>query len=399
MDRLRVLTAGESHGPQLTAIVEGCPAGLAVSAAEIDAQLARRQKGYGRGERQSIEQDRVEIVGGVRHGRTTGAPIALVVRNRDAANWGDVLSAETPSAATHLGAGGPTDFGAGAKPVTIPRPGHADLGGALLYDHADIRDVIERASARETAVRVACGAVARRLLAEVGCAVGSHVVSVGEVDAKVALTEELLPHTDEDPVRCLDPEAAARMRAAIDAAAEAGDTAGGVIEVIAFGFPAGVGSYVQGDRRLSSRLVQAVMSVPAMKGVEVGLGFAAARLPGSRVHDPLAWDADRGYYRLSNHAGGVEGGISTGEAIVLRVAMKPISTLRSPLGTVELDTHKPLESRYERADVCAVPAAGIVLEAVVALALADALLGRFGGVTVGDLVGAVEAFAARCARR
>ncbi len=406
MDRLRVLTAGESHGPQLTAIVEGCPAGLAVSAAEIDAQLARRQKGYGRGERQSIEQDRVEIVGGVRHGRTTGAPIALVVRNRDAANWGDVLSAgapgegvEGPAATTGLRAGGPTDFGAGAKPVTIPRPGHADLGGALLYDHADIRDVIERASARETAVRVACGAVARRLLAEVGCAVGSHVVSVGEVDGKVALTEGLLPHTDDDPVRCLDPEAAARMRAAIDAAAEAGDTAGGVIEVIAFGFPAGVGSYVQGDRRLSSRLAQAVMSVPAMKGVEVGLGFAGARLPGSLVHDPLAWDADRGYYRLSNHAGGVEGGISTGEAIVLRVAMKPISTLRSPLGTVELDTHKPLESRYERADVCAVPAAGIVLEAVVALALADALLGRFGGATVGDLVGAVEAFAARCARR
>ncbi len=405
MDRLRWLTAGESHGPQLTAILEGCPAGLAVSAAEIDAQLARRQKGYGRGERQSIEQDRVEIVGGVRHGRTTGAPIALVVRNRDAANWGDVLSAEMPGEGDEApGEGGAapdaaTDFGAGAKPVTIPRPGHADLGGALLYDHADIRDVIERASARETAARVACGAVARRLLAEVGCAVGSHVVSVGEVDSKATLTEELLPRTDDDPVRCLDPEAAARMRAAIDAAAEAGDTAGGVIEVVAFGYPPGVGSYVQGDRRLSSRLAQAVLSVPAMKGVEVGLGFAAARLPGSRVHDPLAWDEDRGYHRLSNHAGGVEGGISTGEPIVLRVAMKPISTLRSPLGTVELGTHEPLESRYERADVCAVPAAGIVLEAVVALALADALLERFGGATVGDLVGAVEAFAARCARR
>ena len=398
MDRLRWLTAGESHGPQLTAILEGCPAGLAVSAAEIDAQLARRQKGYGRGERQSIEQDRVEIVGGVRHGRTTGAPIALVVRNRDAANWGDVLSAEMPGEGAEA-PGAATDFGAGAKPVTIPRPGHADLGGALLYDHADIRDVIERASARETAARVACGAVARRLLAEVGCAVGSHVVSVGEVDSKAALTEELLAHTDDDPVRCLDPEAATRMRAAIDAAAEAGDTTGGVIEVVAFGYPPGVGSYVQGDRRLSSRLAQAVLSVPAMKGVEVGLGFAAARLPGSRVHDPLAWDEDRGYHRLSNHAGGVEGGISTGEPVVLRAAMKPISTLRSPLGTVELGTHEPLESRYERADVCAVPAAGIVLEAVVALALADALLERFGGATVGDLVGAVEAFAARCARR
>lgn len=410
MDRLRWLTAGESHGPQLTAILEGCPAGLAVSAAEIDVQLARRQKGYGRGERQSIEQDRVEIVGGVRHGRTTGAPVALVVRNRDAANWGDVLSAGAPTEAENgssedageAGAGvsgAPADFGAGAKPVTVPRPGHADLGGALLYDHGDIRDVIERASARETAARVACGAVARRLLAEVGCAIGSHVVAIGEVDSGATLTEELLSRTDDDPVRCLDPAAAARMRAAIDAAAAAGDTAGGVVEVTAFGFPPGVGSYVQGDRRLSSRLAEAALSVPAMKGVEIGLGFAVARVPGSRAHDPLAWDEGRGYHRLSNHAGGVEGGISTGEPIVLRVAMKPISTLRTPLATVELGTHEALESRYERADVCAVPAAGIVLEAVVALALADALLERFGGATVGDVIEAVTAFTTRCARR
>jgi len=389
MDKLRWLTAGESHGPQLTAILEGCPAGLAVSTAEIDAQLTRRQKGYGRGERQSIEQDRVEIVGGVRHGRTTGAPIALVVRNRDAVNWGDALSAEAPADVAD----------AGAEPVTVPRPGHADLGGALLYDLADIRDVIERGSARETAARVACGAVARRLLAEVGCTVGSHVVAVGEVDADATLTEELLPHVDDDAVRCLDPEAAARMRAAIDTAAAAGDTAGGVVEVVAFGFPPGVGSYVQGDRRLSSRLAQATLSVPAMKGVEVGLGFAAARLPGSRVHDPLAWGESSGYHRLSNHAGGVEGGISTGEPVVLRVAMKPISTLRSPLATVELGTHRAVESRYERADVCAVPAAGVVLEAVVALVLADALLERFGGATVTDLVDAVTAFKTRCARR
>ena len=432
MDRLRWLTAGESHGPQLTAILEGCPAGLSVSSADIDAQLARRQKGYGRGERQSIEQDRVEIVGGVRHGRTTGAPIALVVRNRDAANWGDVLAADAPETAqrgpqkaagpplrvsTHpeasdgletdyeavapgvAGTASSTDFGAGAHAVTVPRPGHADLGGALLYDHADIRDVIERASARETAARVACGAVARRLLAETGCALGSHVVAIGEVRSSAPLTEALLPHTDDDPVRCLDPEAAARMRSTIDAAAAAGDTAGGVVEVVVFGFPAGVGSYVQGDRRLSSRLAQAVMSVPAIKGVEVGLGFAAARLPGSQVHDRLAWDEARGYHRLSNHAGGVEGGISTGEPIVLRIAMKPISTLRNPLGTVELGSHLARESRYERADVCAVPAAGIVLEAVVALALADALVERFGGATVADLTGAIEAFRARCARR
>jgi chorismate synthase len=412
MDRLRWLTAGESHGPQLTAILEGCPAGLAVLAADIDAQLARRQKGYGRGERQSIEQDRVEIVGGVRHGRTTGAPVALVIRNRDAANWGDVLAPEAPAGETVAAPGGegaaapagespqaPGDFGAGARPVTIPRPGHADLGGALLYDHADIRDVIERASARETAARVALGAVARRLLSEVGCSVGSHVVSVGEVRSTATLDEKSLPRTDDDPVRCLDAEAAARMRAAIDAAAAAGDTAGGVVEVVAFGFPAGVGSYVHGDRRLPARLAQAALSVPAMKGVEIGLGFAAASRPGSRVHDAIAWDEARGYHRSTNNSGGIEGGISTGAPIVLRVAMKPISTLRSPLGTVELGTHRALESRYERADVCAVPAAGIVLEAVVALALADALLERFGGATVADLVAAVAAFRERCAGR
>jgi chorismate synthase len=303
-----------------------------------------------------------------------------------------------------------TDFGAGARSVTVPRPGHADLGGALLYDHADIRDVIERASARETAARVACGALARRLLAEVGCRVGSHVVRVGEVESaatvtgadlepRTSLTETDLERTDDDPVRCLDAEAAARMREAIDAAAAAGDTLGGVIEVIAFGYPPGVGSYVQGDRRLSSRLAQAALSVPAMKGVEVGMGFAAARLPGSRVHDALAWDERRGYCRETNRAGGVEGGISTGEPIVVRVAMKPISTLKNPLPTVELGTHRATASRYERADVCAVPAAGIVLEAVVALALADALLERFGGATVADVVAAVDAFRARCARR
>jgi len=399
-----MLTAGESHGPQLTAILDGCPAGLAVSRADIDAQLARRQKGYGRGPRQAIEQDRVEIVGGVRHGRTTGAPVALVIRNRDAANWGDVLTADAPSApggaeGASAGTVESADVGAGARPVTVPRPGHADLGGALLYDHTDIRDVIERASARETAARVACGAVARRLLAEVGCVVGSHVVAIGEVESGATLTAADLERTDDDPVRCLDAEAAAPMRAAIDAAAAAGDTLGGVVEVVAFGFPPGVGSYVQGDRRLSARLAEAVFTVPAMKGVEVGMGFAAARLPGSRVHDAIAWDERRGYHRTSDRAGGVEGGISTGEPIVLRAAMKPIATLRNALQTVELGTHRATESRYERADVCAVPAAGIVLEAVVSLALADALLERFGGATVADVAAAVEAFKARCAGR
>ncbi len=375
---------------------------LTVAREAIDAQLARRQKGYGRGERQSIEKDTVEIVGGVRHGYTTGAPIALVIRNRDAANWGDVLAPDAPPAGGSVAAPSGTpahDFGAGAGRVAIPRPGHADLGGALLYDHEDIRDVIERASARETAARVACGTVARELLAAVGCRIGSHVVAIGEVASSATLSEAGLAHTDDDPVRCLDPEAAAAMRARIDAAAAAGDTVGGVVEVAVFGFPPGVGSYIQGDQRLGSRLAAAVLSVPAMRGVEIGLGFHAARLPGSQAHDPITWDAAQGYSRISNKAGGIEGGISTGAPIVLRAAMKPISTLRRPLATVELGTHEAVESRYERADVCAVPAAGIVLEAVIALTLADALMDRFGGATVADVIGAIEAFRARVGDR
>jgi chorismate synthase len=388
MSVLRYLTAGESHGPGLTSILEGCPAGLTLDAATIDAQLRRRQNGYGRGERQSIEQDSARIVGGVRHGRTTGAPIALFVANRDAANWGDTLAVEVPVA------------GAGAvEPVIVPRPGHADLGGALLYGLDDIRDVIERASARETASRVAVGTVARLLLAELGCVVTSHVVAIGGERCEAVMSPDDIDRAEADPVRCLDPEAALRMRGAIDAAEAAGDTLGGVIEILVFGFPPGVGSYVHGDRRLQSRLAAAVMSVPAMKGLELGLGFAAAALPGSRVHDQIGHEPGRGYVRAGNNAGGIEGGISTGESIVLRAAMKPIATLRSPLQSVELGTHRPVASRFERSDVCAVPAAGVVLEAVVALTLADAALERFGGATVGELIGAVEAFRRRILER
>ena len=383
MTHLRYLTAGESHGRQLTAILEGCPADLAVSRERIDRELARRQYGYGRGDRQSIESDRVDIVGGVRYGRTTGAPVALVVANRDASNWGDVLRVDEPLEEAR------------AERVSIPRPGHTDLGGALLYERDDIRDVIERASARETAARVACGVVAKLLLEALGCVVASHVVSIGTVNGEADLTLEGVADVERDPCRCGDTAAGARMRAAIDAAREAGDTLGGVIEIIAFDYPSGVGTYVQGDRRLSARLAAAVMSVPAIKGVEVGLGFAAAGLPGSRVQDPLGYEDGRGYVRASNRAGGVEGGISTGEPIVMRAAMKPIATLANPLASVELGTHKPVASRYERADVCAVPAAGIVLEAVVALALADAVLDRFGGATVADVIGAVDAYRAR----
>jgi chorismate synthase len=384
MTHLRYLTAGESHGRQLTAILEGCPAGLAVSTERIDRELARRQQGYGRGERQSIESDRVDIVGGVRYGQTTGAPVALVVANRDAANWGDALSVDEP--------GGDASR---VEPVLIPRPGHADLGGALLYERDDIRDVIERASARETAARVACGVIAKLLLEAIGCRVASHVVAIGGVSSDGELTLERIAAVESDLCRCGDAEASVRMRSAIDAAREAGDTLGGIIEIIAFGCPAGIGTYVQGDRRLSAKLAAAVMSVPAMKGVEIGLGFAAANLPGSRVQDPLGYQEGAGYVRASNRAGGIEGGISTGEPIVVRAAMKPIATLANPLASVELGTHAAVASRYERADVCAVPAAGIVLEAVLALALADAVLYRFGGATVADVIASVDAFRAR----
>jgi chorismate synthase len=384
--RLRYLTAGESHGPALTAIVEGCPAGLQLSAAQVDHDLARRQQGYGRGDRQIIERDQVRLVGGVRYGRTTGAPIALQVLNKDAGNWGEKLSPEKPAA------------GAAEPPIHVPRPGHADLGGALLYDHDDIRDVIERASARETAAKVACGAVARQVLAAVGCSVASHVVSVGGISAHVAATPEALARVDADPLHCLDHEASARMRKAVDAAKEAGDTLGGVVEVIAYGLPQGVGTYVQGDRRLQSRLAAAVFSVQAIKGLEFGLGFGVADKPGSQVQDPAVRE-EGGYGRASNNAGGIEGGISTGLPLVLRAAMKPISTLHSPLPTVDMETHEVVDARYERSDVCAVPAAGVVLEAVIALALADAVLDTFGGATVGDVVAAVEAYRARTSRR
>jgi len=379
MSRLRYLTAGESHGPGLTAVLDGCPAGLAVDPGTIDAELRRRQSGYGRGERQSIEQDTVRILGGVRHGRTTGAPVSLFIQNRDAANWGDALAVEAPAS------GRPAE-----ERVVVPRPGHADLGGALLYDLDDIRDVIERASARETAAKVACGAVAKNLLAALGCAVASHVVAIGGVTADSGMGIADVVRVEASPVRCRDEEAGSQMIAAIDGASSAGDTLGGVVEVLAFGYPPGVGSYVQGDLRLRSKLAAAVLTVPAIKGVEFGLGFAAAALPGSQVHDAIAHDAANGYGRRSNGAGGIEGGISTGQTIVLRAAMKPISTLREPLDTVEMGTHRAVKSRFERSDVCAVPAVGIVLEAVVALTLADAALERFGGATVRELTAAAE---------
>ena len=385
MGRLRYLTAGESHGPQLTAILEGCPAGLTLQAADIDRDLRRRQLGFGRGGRQAIERDAVTILAGVRYGRTTGAPIALAIANRDHANWVARLAVD--------------EVAEPSEPLRIPRPGHADLGGALLYDLDDLRDVIERASARETAARVACGAVARKLLAEIGSRIYSHVVEIAGIAVAAEADEERLRGVDDDPVRCLDPQASVEMQAAISAAAERGDTVGGVFEVVVYGYPPGVGSYVQADRRLGAKLAQALMSINAIKGVEVGLGFAAAATPGSEFQDEIGYDERRGYYRLTNRAGGIEGGISTGEPIVLRAVMKPIATLMQPLASVEMGTHRPVKAHVERSDVCAVPAAAVVGEAAVSLALAEAALERFGGEALTDFVAAVAAFQARLRRR
>ncbi len=384
MSTLRYLTAGESHGGRLTAIVEGCPAGLALDAAAIDADLARRQLGFGRGARQEIENDRVAILSGVRHGRTTGAPIALGIENRDAPQWAATMAVEPVESPP--------------EPVRVPRPGHADLVGAALYGHDDLRDVIERASARETAARVACGAVARRLLALIGCTLGSHVVAVGDVTAGVVASPPGLEGVDADPLRCLDPAASAAMRAAVVRAGEAGDTLGGVFEVVVYGFPPGVGSYAQADRRLGARLAAAAFGIPAIKGVEIGLGFAAARRPGSQVHDEIVWSEAAGYSRAGNNAGGIEGGVSTGLPIIVRAAMKPIATLTRPLGSVRLGTHEAVAAHVERSDVCAVPAAAVVGEAVVALCLAAAVLERSGGETADELVAAVAALRERIRR-
>jgi chorismate synthase len=376
MPTFRFTTAGESHGPALAAVVEGLPAGLPIYADEIDRELRRRQGGYGRGGRMRIESDRAEILSGVRHGHTLGSPVTLLVRNRDWANWTEPMS---PVPVESEG-----DDEA-MRRVFFPRPGHADLVGALKYDRTDARDILERASARETTMRVAAGALAKRLLAELEITVGSHVASIGGIvaAAPAELPADLNAVSDPSPVRCLDPDAEGRMIDAIDAAKRDGDTLGGVVEVVAHGLPAGLGSHVSWDRKLDGRLAQALMSIQAIKGLEIGLGFEAAMRPGSRVHDAITLDgaSERGggFGRVGNHAGGLEGGITTGQPLVVRAAMKPISTLMTPLGTVDLRTGEPAEAVRERSDVCAVPAAGVVAEAMVAMVLAGAVLEKFGG--------------------
>src|SRR6266540_3211947 len=368
----RFTTAGESHGRGLMAVLEGIPAGLAVPTERINAELKRRMGGYGRGARMKIEADQIEWLAGVRAGETLGSPVAMLVWNRDWEHWQDVMAAE-PDAP---GAGG----GASAerrRQVTRPRPGHADLAGSLKYDRQDARDILERASARETVARVACGAVCKLLLEQFDIEIGSHVVELGGVVTQppVPIPQPLNPASDASPVRCLDPDAEKEMVARIDAAKAAGDTLGGVVEVLALGVPVGLGSHVSWDRKLDGRLAQALMSIPAVKGVELGLGFEAARRKGSEVHDEIL----PGLARATNRAGGTEGGMTTGEPLVARVAMKPISTLMSPLRTVDLKTGDPAQAQSERSDVTAVPAMGVIAEAMLALVLAQALLEKFGG--------------------
>ena len=372
----RFTTAGESHGRGLVGVLEGIPAGLPVSADRIDAELQRRMGGYGRGARMKIEADRIEWLSGLRAGETLGSPIAMLVWNRDWEHWRDVMAPEAdPPGAERR------------RQVTRPRPGHADLAGALKYDRRDARDILERASARETVARVACGAICKLLLEQFGIEIGSHVVELGGVTARVGaqhaapLPVALNRYADQSPVRCLDPEAEREMIARIDAAKAAGDTLGGVVEVVAAGVPVGLGSHVSWDRKLDGRLAQALMSIPAVKGVELGLGFEAARRKGSEVHDEIM----PGFARATNRAGGTEGGMTTGEPLVLHVAMKPISTLMSPLRTVDLASGAPAQAQSERSDVTAVPAMGVIAEAMIALMLVQAMLEKFGGDSLGEM--------------
>lgn len=368
---MRYLTAGESHGPQLTTIIEGLPAGMPLLAEDINEQLARRQKGHGRGRRMQIETDTVEIMGGVRHGYTLGSPVALVVENHDWKHWTKIMGSEPISQ---------DDEEELKRKVSRPRPGHADLNGALKYGHRDMRNVLERSSARETTVRVAAGAVAKKLLSLLGIEIASHVVEIGGVKANnqpYNSLKQLKETTEASPVRCFDPQAEQEMMNAIDEAKKNGDSIGGIVEVIVEGMPAGVGSYVHYDRKLDAKLAAAIVSINAFKGVEFGIGFEAARKPGSEVHDEIAWDQENGYYRKTNRLGGLEGGMTTGMPIVIRGVMKPIPTLYKPLKSVDIDTKEVFEASIERSDSCAVPAAAVVAESVVAWELANAIVEQF----------------------
>lgn len=380
-ERLRFLTAGESHGPALVGILEGLPAGMPLSKDDIQRQLLRRKKGHGRGNRQKIEGDEVELVAGVRHGRTLGSPLGLLIRNADFKNWQGLMGAEP--------AAGPV-----GRRVEVPRPGHADLVGKLKYGFDDMRDALERSSARETAMRVALASAARALLGHCGVSVASRVVAVGAAADGTGLpcpVSGLNARADLSPVRCTGKDAEREMMAAIDAAKERGDTLGGVFEVYADGLPVGLGSYAQWDRRLEAPLSAAVMSLNAVKGVEIGLGFEAARRFGSDAHDELYPRGKKVAYR-TNRSGGLDGGITTGQPLVVRAAMKPLATLMRPLQSVDLRTMKPARAHVERSDACAVPAAAVIAESLVCLVLADAVLAKFGGDSLGELLPRLKAW-------
>jgi chorismate synthase len=381
---LRLITAGESHGPGLTCLVEGMPAGLMLDREAIDRDLARRQLGHGRGGRMKIESDRAQVTAGVRHGRTLGSPIALQVVNRDYANWEERMN--------------PWPVGSEVPEVHLPRPGHADLVGTQKYGLSDVRDILERASARETAARVAGGAVAKEFLRALGVEVFSHVLQITSVCAPRPgdLGPEDFAAVDESPVRCLDPEAGREMVAEIDRLRKANESLGGVFEVRAFGVDPGLGSHVSWEERLDGRLAQAILSIQAIKAVAIGDGHEVAGLPGSQAHDEIFYDEARGgYYRQTNRAGGIEGGMTTGDPVVVRGSMKPLPTLTKPLRSVDIATHQPAEALRERTDSCTVPAAGVVGEAMVAFILADAYRRKFGGDHIDDVRAAVGGYRER----
>ncbi|HYW49386.1 MAG TPA: chorismate synthase [Gemmatimonadaceae bacterium] len=392
---LRLTTAGESHGPALVCTLEGMPAGISLSADDINADLFRRQQGYGRGRRMQIERDEVEFLSGVRAGETLGSPIAMLIRNKDWKNWVEIMD---PAPRSEDG------DGLRKRSVTRPRPGHADLTGILKYDRDDARDILERASARETTARVAGAAIARALLAAFDVTVGSHLVHLGGIDAAaVELPDDLNAAADRSPVRTLDADAESRIIALIDAAKAEGNTLGGICEVVARGLPVGLGSHVSWDRKLDGRVGQAMLSIPAVKGVEIGIGFDAARKTGAEVHDEIAMAPGRAIAgnvrRTSNRAGGLDGGMTNGEPVVVRVAMKPISTLMKPLQTIDTTTSEVAAAVVERSDVTAVPAMGVIAEAMLALVLADAMIEKFGGDSLGEMRRNYDAYLAHVAQR
>ncbi|HAV43527.1 TPA: chorismate synthase [bacterium] len=377
----RFLTAGESHGKCLTVIIEGLPANLGLDVGTINEDLKRRQGGYGRGDRMRIEEDRVEITSGMRGGHTLGSPLCMTIYNRDWKDWKEIMAVGPEALLSE-------------RPVISPRPGHADLSGAIKYGFRDIRDVLERSSARETAARVAVGSVAKIFLNEFMIKVITYVIQIGGIKSQKKLSNfsEIREKINQSRLYCLDEETEERMIELIDKTDEEGDSLGGVFEVVAFNLPVGLGSYVHWDRRLDGRLAQALMSIPAIKGVEIGLGFETARLPGSLVHDEIFFGEEQGFYRKTNRAGGLEGGVTNGQPLILRAVMKPIPTLKKSLASINFGTKEPTLATYERSDVCAVPAAAVVGEAVVAIELAKAFMEKFGGDTIEEIRKSYETY-------